>query len=55
MCSISFQQPGNNTAGIVRIPSNNDVWIKKALDTGAQVVMVPLVNSAEDGPGAPVL
>jgi len=42
------QAAGEHTAGIVRIPSNNDVWIKKALDTGAAGVMVPLVNSAED-------
>lgn len=35
-------------AAIVRIPGNNPVWIKKALDTGCDGIIVPLVNTAED-------
>jgi 2-keto-3-deoxy-L-rhamnonate aldolase RhmA len=30
----------------VRVPANDDVWIKKALDIGAAGVLVPLVNTA---------
>ncbi|HEX7555617.1 MAG TPA: aldolase/citrate lyase family protein [Leptolinea sp.] len=43
-----LQAVGKDIAGIIRIPSNDDVWIKKALDIGAAGVMVPLVNSADD-------
>ena len=32
---------------IIRVPSSDDVWIKKALDIGAAGVIVPQVNSAE--------
>lgn len=32
---------------VVRVPSNEEVWIKKALDIGAAGVLVPLVNSPE--------
>jgi 2-dehydro-3-deoxyglucarate aldolase len=33
---------------ILRVPLNDEIWIKKALDTGATGVMVPQVNSAEE-------
>lgn len=32
---------------IVRVPDNNEVWIKKTLDIGADGVVVPLVNNAD--------
>jgi 2-keto-3-deoxy-L-rhamnonate aldolase RhmA len=32
---------------IIRVPSSDDVWIKKALDIGAAGVIVPQVNSPE--------
>ena len=32
---------------IIRVPSNDDVWIKKALDIGAAGIIVPQVNSPE--------
>jgi 2-keto-3-deoxy-L-rhamnonate aldolase RhmA len=32
---------------ILRVPLNDEVWIKKALDTGAAGVMIPQVNTAE--------
>ena len=32
---------------IMRVPLNDEIWIKKALDSGADGVMVPQVNSAE--------
>jgi 2-keto-3-deoxy-L-rhamnonate aldolase RhmA len=39
---------GTDTASIVRIPANDPVYVKKALDMGASGVMAPNVNSAED-------
>lgn len=32
---------------IVRVPLNDEIWIKKILDTGAAGIMVPQVNTAE--------
>ena len=33
---------------VIRIPSNDEVWIKKALDIGAAGIIAPGVNSAEE-------
>jgi 2-keto-3-deoxy-L-rhamnonate aldolase RhmA len=33
---------------LVRIPENREMWVKKALDTGAAGIIVPHVNSAGD-------
>ena len=33
---------------VLRVPLNDEIWIKKALDTGAAGVMVPQVNRPED-------
>jgi 2-keto-3-deoxy-L-rhamnonate aldolase RhmA len=33
---------------LIRVPANDEVWIKKALDTGATGVIVPQVNSAAE-------
>jgi 2-keto-3-deoxy-L-rhamnonate aldolase RhmA len=35
-------------APLVRIPENREMWVKKALDTGAAGIIVPHVNHAED-------
>ena len=35
-------------APLVRVPENREMWIKKALDTGAAGIIIPHVNSAED-------
>lgn len=35
-------------ACLARLPVNEDIWFKKALDVGVAGVIVPLVNSAED-------
>jgi 2-keto-3-deoxy-L-rhamnonate aldolase RhmA len=35
-------------SALVRIPENDAVWIKKALDTGCSGIIVPQVNSVED-------
>ncbi len=32
---------------LLRVPLNDEIWIKKALDTGADGVIVPQVNTAE--------
>lgn len=42
-----LQAVGRRCPCIVRVPSNEDVWIKKALDIGAAGVLVPLVDSPE--------
>ncbi|MBI5009512.1 MAG: hypothetical protein HZB98_07675 [Bacteroidia bacterium] len=33
---------------IVRVPSNDEVWIKRVLDTGCDGIIVPMVNSADE-------
>lgn len=42
-----LQAVGRRCPCVVRVPSNEDVWVKKALDIGAAGVLVPLVNSPE--------
>jgi 4-hydroxy-2-oxoheptanedioate aldolase len=39
---------GIDVSPIVRVPSNDAAWIGKALDAGAEGVIVPLVNSPDD-------
>jgi 4-hydroxy-2-oxoheptanedioate aldolase len=39
-------------AGVVRVPGNDPVWIGRALDAGAQAVVVPLVDSADEAAAA---
>ncbi|WP_163508405.1 HpcH/HpaI aldolase family protein [Fodinicola acaciae] len=36
------------SAGLIRVPAADPMWIGKALDTGARGVIVPLVNTAEE-------
>jgi 2-keto-3-deoxy-L-rhamnonate aldolase RhmA len=33
---------------IVRVPGNDEVWIKRILDTGCDGILVPMVNSAAE-------
>ena len=35
-------------ASLVRIPENREIWVKKALDTGAAGLIVPHINSADE-------
>ena len=35
-------------ACLVRVPANEDVWIKKALDIGVDGIIVPLVNTSQE-------
>jgi 4-hydroxy-2-oxoheptanedioate aldolase len=39
-------------AGVVRVPVNEPSWIGRALDAGAEAVIVPLVNSAAEAAAA---
>jgi 4-hydroxy-2-oxoheptanedioate aldolase len=39
---------GSNCAGILRVPSNDKVYIKRALDAGVDGIMVPSVTSAAE-------
>ncbi|MBE0635762.1 2,4-dihydroxyhept-2-ene-1,7-dioic acid aldolase, partial [Candidatus Bipolaricaulota bacterium] len=43
-----IQAVGERCPTLVRVPSSDDVWIKKALDSGCDGVVVPQVNSAEE-------
>jgi 2-dehydro-3-deoxyglucarate aldolase/4-hydroxy-2-oxoheptanedioate aldolase len=42
-----LQAVGARCPCVVRVPANDEVWVKKALDIGAAGVLVPLVNTAE--------
>ncbi len=43
-----LQAAGERADCVLRIPLNDEIWIKKALDTGAAGIIVPQVNTAED-------
>lgn len=43
---------GSACTPLVRVPANDAAWIKRALDAGAQGVMVPAVNSAAEAEAA---
>ena len=42
-----LQAVANRSAGIIRVPENSDAAIKKVLDIGADGIIAPQVNSAE--------
>jgi 2-dehydro-3-deoxyglucarate aldolase len=43
-----LQSMADGCDAIVRVPANDEVWIKKAADLGCAGIVVPLVNAAED-------
>ena len=43
-----LQTAGDRCPCAVRIPANNEVWIKKALDIGADGIIAPQLNSADE-------
>lgn len=43
----AMQAVGGRSACLLRVPSNTEACIKKALDIGADGIIVPMVNSAE--------
>jgi 2-dehydro-3-deoxyglucarate aldolase/4-hydroxy-2-oxoheptanedioate aldolase len=45
---VLLQAAGPNTPCVVRVPANNDVWIKKCLDIGASGILVPQVMTPAD-------
>jgi len=44
-----MQAAGRGCPCVVRVPACDEVWIKKALDIGADGIIAPQVNSAADG------
>jgi 2-dehydro-3-deoxyglucarate aldolase/4-hydroxy-2-oxoheptanedioate aldolase len=43
-----LQAKSNHCAAFVRIPANDDVWIKRIFDLGADGIIVPQVRTAEE-------
>jgi len=43
-----LQSMNHSTMSIVRVPCNEDAWIKRILDTGCNGLMIPMVLTAED-------
>lgn len=43
-----IQAAGERVDCILRVPLNDEIWIKKALDTGCTGLMIPQVNSLAD-------
>jgi 2-keto-3-deoxy-L-rhamnonate aldolase RhmA len=44
----ALQIMGDKILKIVRIPGNDEIWIKRILDTGCDGILVPMVNTAEE-------
>lgn len=38
----------NKVVKIVRVPGNDEIWIKRVLDTGCDGILVPMVKTAEE-------
>jgi 2-keto-3-deoxy-L-rhamnonate aldolase RhmA len=43
-----IQAVADDCSSIVRVPENSEAWVKKALDTGCDGIIVPQVKSAEE-------
>ncbi|NNL74753.1 MAG: 2,4-dihydroxyhept-2-ene-1,7-dioic acid aldolase [Desulfobacterales bacterium] len=48
---LILQAAGDRCPCVVRIPANEQVWIKKSLDIGAAGIIAPQVNSAQEAEG----
>ena len=44
----ALQVMGDKILKIVRVPGNDEIWIKRILDTGCDGILVPMVNTAAD-------
>ena len=44
----ALQIMGDKILKIVRVPGNDELWIKRVLDTGCDGILVPMVNSAAE-------
>ena len=47
-----LQAAGNNCPCLIRVPSNDMVYIKQALDIGAAGIIVPQINNVEEAQAA---
>ncbi len=47
-----LQAAGDHCACLIRVPNNNLVYIKQALDIGAAGIIVPQINNAEEAQAA---
>ncbi|MBW2514912.1 MAG: 2,4-dihydroxyhept-2-ene-1,7-dioic acid aldolase [Deltaproteobacteria bacterium] len=43
-----LQAASPQVACVIRVPSNDEIWIKKCLDIGASGIIVPQIQSAEE-------
>ncbi len=43
-----MQAAGSGCACVVRVPANDEVWIKKVLDSGANGIIAPQINTAAE-------
>jgi len=43
-----IQAIADDCSSIVRVPENSEAWVKKALDTGCDGIIVPQISSAEE-------
>jgi 2-keto-3-deoxy-L-rhamnonate aldolase RhmA len=43
---VTLQVMGDKIIRIVRVPGNDDIWIKRVLDTGCDGILVPMVKNA---------
>jgi 2-keto-3-deoxy-L-rhamnonate aldolase RhmA len=44
----TLQVMGDDIITIVRVPGNDEIWIKRVLDTGCDGILVPMVKNAEE-------
>jgi 2-keto-3-deoxy-L-rhamnonate aldolase RhmA len=44
----AIQIMGDKILKIVRVPGNDEIWIKRILDTGCDGILVPMVNNATE-------
>jgi 2-keto-3-deoxy-L-rhamnonate aldolase RhmA len=44
----TLQIMGDKVVKIVRVPGNDEIWIKRVLDTGCNGILVPMVKTAEE-------
>jgi 2-keto-3-deoxy-L-rhamnonate aldolase RhmA len=45
---VTLQVMGDKILKIVRVPGNDEIWIKRVLDTGCDGILVPMVKTAEE-------
>lgn len=44
----ALQILGDKIIKIVRVPGNDDIWIKRVLDTGCDGILVPMIKNSEE-------